>query len=189
MNEKRIIFCSNLGLPITGLTPTFIYLNDGTSDIASPAITERDSGFYEYDLDVPVGKVYTGLLDCGATITNDGERYIPLAIKHGDTLFNKNYNPNTTTVYISDSDTLVVFCALSLDGVLQTDTTEVSVEFYDSLDVLQFTVTSDVPSADGTFKMTKVTPGFSAGDVYRAKATFTLNGEAIETVETFITLS
>ena len=188
MDELRIIYGSDDGVPKTGLTPAFVYLHDGTSAIAFPTITERGYGFYVYTLSVPVDKVYTGIVDLGATITMDSERYIPVALKHGDTLFNKNYNPNITTVYISSSDTLVIVSALSLDGVLKTDATEVEIEIYNSLDELQFTVSSVLPSAQGTFKMTKVTPGLVAGDVYHAKATFLVGTEEIEILETFITL-
>ena len=78
--------------PLTGLTPTWVFLrklSDGTA-ISPPAITEIGYGQYKLSYDPEAQGEASGQIDLGATIQSYGDRYIDLVFYLSDsrTIYN-----------------------------------------------------------------------------------------------------
>ena len=81
-----VIFTNN-GVRQTGLSPTIdIYdLANNSKVINAASMTEVGAGFYKYDfLGQDSDKDYVAIVDGTASISNDAERYIPLASGIGE---------------------------------------------------------------------------------------------------------
>jgi hypothetical protein len=85
MKTSKFYVAQN-GLPVTGLTPVFIALDqvsDSTNLLGSaPAIVEIGNGHYKFDYDNVVEA--TGIIDAGASVTPNESRYIPVALEGSD---------------------------------------------------------------------------------------------------------
>lgn len=79
-----ILFIRNNGAPATGLTPVFITLkkvSDSSNYLPIPVISEIGGGLYKYD--AAPSEHLVGVVDAGATILNNTERYLDQNIPVG----------------------------------------------------------------------------------------------------------
>lgn len=73
---------TDANVPATGLTPKLYIVNreTGTSVSGSPFdMTEKGNGWYSYTTSLNGGN-YLGMIDGGASLTNDAERYKTVVI-------------------------------------------------------------------------------------------------------------
>lgn len=184
MATKEIYF-SDSGVPIEGLTPTFDNLkrvSDGV-DVTPPAITEIGGGWYKFDID-PTERL-TGVIDGGASLLIDAERYQPVVFDIYDYLYEIYVQP----VYDEDSDSLTFLSWILQNGKIRKDVglTDCEIKVYDSTHTLLFTITSS-SQTNGIFVLTQSSPGLIANKDYYALATLTLDGVDHESADTFISL-
>jgi hypothetical protein len=190
MVDNFVIFITDDGVPKTGLTPTFIYLHDGTYNVTPPTITEKGGGFYLYSLEVlGGGKLYTGVIDAGNVLESNYDRYIPIVCKFGESIINKNYSVKVAPAYSNATDTATFLTFLTMDGVTVTNLTSAEIKVYGSNNVLKFTLTANAVSENGTFVFTKVNPAFTEGGLYYVVASIIYSGETIISNETMMVIS
>jgi len=80
------IYISDSGQPATGLTPVWDNLkkaSDGTDYLPQPAISEIGGGWYKFT-QPDISEDLTGVIDGGAALTSNADRYIPVDITPDD---------------------------------------------------------------------------------------------------------
>ena len=190
MAEERSVYVTSLGVPATGLTLTWEYLkqvSDGADVAVQPAFTEIGGGWYRFTADPGIDEQWAGVIDGGAGITHESERYIPVLLGDNDI---RRYTVSVVTPqYDEPSDTLMFICFLLRNGevVASTELDSVDVTVYDSAHVSQFTI-NGTSSQNGVFVVSQSTPGLSNGEVYYVVAEITVGSKVFTSVETILTL-
>lgn len=84
------VYCSNAGVPATGLTPTWaaLKLRSSGANQSQPAITEVGGGWYKYAAAPTTGQVWIGAVDCGATLL-DADRYVAVRLAPEDVFLDR----------------------------------------------------------------------------------------------------
>ena len=186
--ETFMAYATNDGSPATGLSPSWDTLKDqdGT-DQSTPSITEVGGGFYKFDVDIPSDDTWVGVIDFGSSIVNNGERYVPVVIKSGDTVNSVMRGVYVMPVYNENSDTVQFISYLMQNGTIVTSPTSCTIALYDTSHVEKFSV-STTNSSNGVFVVTKTTPELTAGDGYYVVATITDGASSYKSVETTLVL-
>jgi hypothetical protein len=79
------IFFTNNGAPATGLTPAATtHKTLAGATVSAPTITELGGGFYTFPWDSEANAEAAFVFDGGSTLTNPGERYVPVACTKND---------------------------------------------------------------------------------------------------------
>lgn len=188
MNETRSVYITDLGVPKTGLTPTWNVLKkvaSGADVTPQPSITAVGGGWYKFDANVPVDEQWAGIIDAGATVASASERYIPVLLIDSDlTVATTVY---ITPVYDENSDTVFFMVFLMRNGELYTTPTSVTITVYDTTHTLLFTLNTS-SSTNGVFVISKNTPGFTSGEGYYCKAELIALTKTFTSMETIISL-
>ena len=187
MSETRVIFVTSLGLPVEELSPVFtsLQLVSDNSDVTPlPTIAEIGGGFYKFDVDVPLGEVWAGVIDVGDTVAVTS-RYIPVVIGTAET--DIDIEVYVTPVYDSDSDTIVFCTYMNVKGRIYSSPDSVSISVYDLTHTLLFTVTGTT-DVGGVFVVSKVSPAVSEGEGYYVTSTITVGSLEYKSVEAMYVL-
>lgn len=189
MAEERVVYCSNGGLPATGLTLTWEYLKqvtDGADVTPQPAFTEVGAGFYKFTASPDIDEQWAGVIDASPSVTNPSERYVPILL--GDNDIRRNTISVVTPIYDEASDTLQFFCFLLRNGeTVQSGIDSVDVTVYNSTHTSQFTL-NGVSATNGVFIVSKNTPGLNSGEGYYVVAEITVGTKVFTSTETVLAL-
>lgn len=97
--------------PKTGLTPAFTTLkklSDNTSLLGiAPTITELGGGLYDCVWDADTNGEAAGVVDCGSSLTNDTDRYVPLVLAADSGRIITNLDAQSSVILTDVSSTAI----------------------------------------------------------------------------------
>jgi len=127
-NETFAVYITELGVPKTGLSPTWSTLTDQDGNAeAQPSITEIGGGFYKFVIDITYEEIWMGVVDAGLITMGNSERYVPVVLKRYDSLTSIRSEVYVTPMYNEDADSLTFVAYLMQNGGIVAVPTSVSI--------------------------------------------------------------
>lgn len=191
MYVTKRFYVTDGGYPKAGLAPTFKSLkkvSDGTDYSSEPSIIEIGGGWYKYNLTLDPFVDLTAVIDAGAALTDNNDRYIYHEVRHTDTI--RQMGQDAVVIPTYDEDTLaltfVVFL-LSCGHIVTTGVSNASISVYNTNHTLQFTVSTG-SFTNGVGVMVKNDPTLNDNETYYVELTLTTSQGVHESVTTYTAL-
>jgi hypothetical protein len=190
MANFHIVYFSSLGVPSTGLTPTWNSLknvSDGTDYTPQPTISAIGGGWYKFTLDLDSFDHVVGVIDGGGTLAN-ADRYKNFEVSYASIGVDQPAQVVITPVYDEDSVSLSFTVALLIAGRLaQTGLTSVELKMYDESHTLLHTISTN-SFTNGVAILVENSPTITKNHSYYVVATYTTEVGTIISAETFLAL-
>jgi len=185
MANFHTFYVSAEGVAKTGLSPTWQTLKnvDDGSNYAQPAITEVGGGWYKYTLDLADFKHVVGVVDAGAALTVNADRYINQDLSYTKHSQKAKKDVVVAQVYDEDTDALTFFALLLVNGEqITTGLTSVTIVVYDESDNQQFSINTNSFN-NGVAVLSEASPTLTKNKGYYAIVSLV---DSVETIQSAV---